>query len=204
MAEYEAAKSQHRRTQGNHFRHMALVVRPLFSECADYLRLDDGRSVCAERILEATFDEPIAPGSSKFFRDFPISRMTADAIEVLRDRKLAFPEGANSRVKAIRAVFKWAVRKKGPDGKPLASHNPARDVPYLKSNNPSGYHTWTLAEVRQFEERHPDWDEGTSRSRAFALTGQRRSDITRLGRQHAQMEKSHSHNSKGAIANLSD
>ena len=49
--------------------------------------------------------------------------MTADAIEVLQDRKLAFPEGANNRVKAIRAVLKWAVRKKGPDGKPLASHN---------------------------------------------------------------------------------
>jgi hypothetical protein len=70
--------------------------------------------------------------------------MTANEIEVLRDRKLAVPEGANNRVKAIRAVFKWAVRKKGADGKPLAAHNPARDVSYLKSNNPTGYHTWTL------------------------------------------------------------
>jgi hypothetical protein len=49
-------------------------------------------------ILEATFDEPVAPGSSKLFRDFPLSLMTADAVEVLRDRKLAFPEAANSRV----------------------------------------------------------------------------------------------------------
>ena len=85
--------------------------------------------------------------------------MGADAIEVLRDRKLAFPEAANSRLKAIRAVFKWAVRKKGPDGKPLVSNNPARDVTYLKSNNPSGYHTWTLEEVRQFEAASPDRNE---------------------------------------------
>jgi integrase len=115
--------------------------------------------------------------------------MTTDAIEVLRDRKLAFPEGANNRVKAIRAVFKWAVRKKGPDGKPLASHNLARDVPYLKGNNPSGYHTWALEEVRQFEERHPV---GTKARLALALlpfTGQRRSDITRLGRQHTRDRK---------------
>jgi integrase len=168
---------------------MALVVRPLLCGCADYLRLDDRTRRVRRGILEATFDEPIAPGSSKFFRDFPLSRMTVDAVEVLRDRKLAFPEGANSRVKAIRAVFKWAVRKKGPDGKPLVVHNPARDVPYLKSNNPSGYHTWTLEEVRQFEERHPI---GTKARLALALllfTGQRRSDITRFGRQHVREGK---------------
>ena len=112
--------------------------------------------------------------------------MTTDAIEVLRDRKLAFPEAANGRIKAIRAVFKWAARKKGADGKPLAPYNPSRDVSYLKSNNPAGYHTWTLDEVRQFEERHPL---GTKARLAFALllfTGQRRSDITRLGRQHVR------------------
>jgi integrase len=119
--------------------------------------------------------------------------MTADAIEVLRDRKLAFPEGANNRLKAVRAVFKWAVRKKGPDGNPLASRNAARDVPLLKSNNPklksnnpNGYHTWTVDEVRQFEERHPI---GTKARLALALliyTGQRRSDVIRFGKQHAK------------------
>jgi integrase len=96
------------------------------------------------------------------------------------------PEGANNRLKAIRAVFKWAIRKKGSDGKPLASHNPARDVPLLKSNNPDGYHTWTVDEVCQFGERHPI---GTKARLALALllyTGQRRSDITRLDRQHVR------------------
>src|SRR5271169_6208828 len=145
MAEYDAAKGQpaptaNKGTDPGTWRW--LCVR-YFAECSDYLRLDERTKRVRRGILEATFDEPIAPGSPKFFRDFPLSRMTADAIEVLRDRKLALPEGANNRVKAIRAVFKWAVRKKGTDGKPLASHNPGRDVPYLKSNNPSGYHTWT-------------------------------------------------------------
>ena len=109
--------------------------------------------------------------------------MTADAIEVLRDRKLAFPEAANGRIKAIRAIFKWAIRKKGPDGKTLISHNAARDVPYLKSNNPSGYHTWTLEEVRRFEERHPIGSKARLALALLLFTGQRRSDITRLGPQ---------------------
>jgi len=93
---------------------------------------------------------------------------------------------ANNRVKAIRGVFKWAIRKKGTDGKPLVSHNPARDVPYLKSNNPSGYHTWTLEEVRRFEERHPIGAKARLALALLLFTGQRRSEITRLGRQHAR------------------
>ena len=162
-----------------------LCVR-YFSECADYKRLDPQTQHVRRLILESTFDEPIAPGSAKLFRDMPLSRMGTDAVEVLRDRKLGFPESANSRVKAIRAVFKWAIRKKGPDGKALVLHNSARDVPYLRSNNPSGYHTWTPEEVRQFEVRHPV---GTKARLALALLlflGQRRSDITRLGRQHTK------------------
>jgi integrase len=188
MAEYDTAKGQTPPMRGRGITPGTwrwLCVR-YFGECADYLRLDGRTKRVRRGILEATFDEPIAPGSSKFFRDFPLSKMTADAIEVLRDRKIAVPEGANNRVKAIRAVFKWGVRKKGSDGKPLAPINLARDVPYLRSNNPSGYHTWTLEEVHQFEEHHPI---GTKARLAFALllfTGQRRSDITRLGRQHAR------------------
>jgi integrase len=191
MVEYDAAKGEAVPKQRKGITPGTwrwLCVR-YFAECADYLQLDDRMKRVRRGILEATFDEPISPGSSKFFRDFPLSRMGADAIEVLRDRKLAFPEGANNRVKAIRAVFKWAVRKKGPDGKPLVSHNVAREVPYLKSNNPSGYPTWTLEDVRQFEARHPI---GTKVRLALALllfTGQRRSDITRLGRQHVRSGK---------------
>lgn len=155
-----------------------------FRTCADYLRLDSRFQRVRRGVLEGTFDEPIAPGSPKFFRDMPLSKMTADAIEVLRDRKIEFPEGANNRVKSIRAVFKWAMKKKARDGKPYITHNAARDVSYLKSNNPAGYYTWTVEEVRAFEERHPI---GTKARLALALllyTGQRRSDITRLGRKH--------------------
>src|SRR5262249_79552 len=82
--------------------------------------------------------------------------------------------------------FKWATRKRGPNGKPLASSNPAREVAYLRSNNPSGYHTWTIDEVRRFEERHPV---GTKARLALALilfTGQRRSHIVDFCRQHVR------------------
>ena len=78
-----------------------LCVR-YFSECAEYKRLDARTQHVRRQILEATFNEPIAPASTKFFRDFPLSRMTVDAVEVLRDRKINTPESANARVKAMR------------------------------------------------------------------------------------------------------
>jgi hypothetical protein len=129
-----------------------------FFECADYKRLD-ARTQHVRRHLEGTFDEPIAPNSDRFFRDFPLTKMNANTVEVLRDRKLSTPEAANGRVKAMRQVFKWGVAKGH------ASFNPAREVPYFKSGS-EGFHTWTVEEVQQFEERHPI---GTKARLALAL-----------------------------------
>jgi integrase len=153
-----------------------------FVECADYLRLDERTKRVRRNIIESTFDEPIAPNSHRFFRDIPLTRMTEDAVEVLRDRKVQTPEAANARLKAIRQVFKFAVRKK------LAPRNPAREVEYFKSGS-TGFHTWTPEEVQQFEVRHPV---GTKARLALALmlfTGQRRSDIIRFGKQHTRDRK---------------
>lgn len=150
-----------------------------FADCTDYKLLDARTRRVRRQILEATFDEAIRPGSDKWFADMPLSRMDGSAIEVLRDRKLSTPAAANDRVKAIRQVFKWGVAKGH------ASSNPAREVSYFKSTS-EGFHTWTVDEVQQFEERHPV---GTKARLAFALllyTGQRRSDIIRFGKQHSK------------------
>src|SRR5437763_16278262 len=104
MAEYESAKGpsapvpRKEITPGT-WRWLCVKY---FAECADYLRLDDRTQWVRRGIIEATFDEPTAPGASKFFRDFPLSRMTEDAIEVLRDRKIQTPDAANARLKANR------------------------------------------------------------------------------------------------------
>lgn len=150
-----------------------------FAECAEFKLLDPSTRKVRRNILEATCEEPIAPGSSKFFRDMPLSKMTADAVEVLRDRKLEFPEAANGRVKAIRQVFKFGVRKKH------APFNPARDVPYIRTGS-AGYHTWTVDEVHQFEERHPVGSKARLALALLMFTGQRRSDIVQFGKQHAK------------------
>lgn len=97
----------------------------------------------------------------------------------LRDELADRPEAANSLVKALRTLFSFAIEYG------LAEANPARDVRNLRSN-PDGIHSWTIEEIQQFEERHPI---GTKARLALALalyTGQRRSDIVLLGRQHVR------------------
>src|SRR5262249_35172728 len=64
------------------------------------------------------------------------------------------------------------------------SDDPTRDVRKLPTAKGEGYHSWTEGEIEQFERHHPV---GSRARLAFALllcTGQRRSDVVRIGRQH--------------------
>jgi integrase len=96
----------------------------------------------------------------------------------IRDAMAATPEAANALLKALRAAFKAGEALR------LVTGNPAVKVSYLPSANPEGIHAWTLEEVEQFEAKHPV---GSMARLALALllyTGQRRSDVVLLGRQH--------------------
>ena len=96
----------------------------------------------------------------------------------IRDARAETPEAANSLLKALRAAYAAGLTLG------LVRGNPALAVPYLPSANPDGIHAWTLEEVKQFEAKYPV---GTKPRLALALllyTGQRRSDVVRLGRQH--------------------
>ncbi|MFC6638965.1 site-specific integrase [Sulfitobacter sediminilitoris] len=95
----------------------------------------------------------------------------------MRDEMANRPEAANGFVKALRHIYAFAVEYG------LAQRNPARDVPHFKAKG-NGFHSWTMEEVRRFEQHHPV---GSKPRLALALklyTGQRRSDIVRLGPQH--------------------
>ena len=130
------------------------------------------------QLLEATKVELVTPDQAVTFAAFPLSRLQTEHLEVLRDRKAHVPNAQVNRVKAIKALFKWALTKK------LVLINPARDLTVDPAPDHGGHHSWTVEEVRQFEERHPT---GTKARLALALllwTGVRRSDLVRLGKQH--------------------
>jgi integrase len=90
------------------------------------------------------------------------------------------PGSASNFRKAIRAMCKHAM-----DIEMIAS-DPTRDVKPIRSKSADGIHSWTEDEVTKFEVRHAV---GTKARLAFDLlvyTGQRRSDVVRMGRQHVR------------------
>lgn len=144
----------------------------------EFMRLGPRTRRVRRSILEGCLAEPIAPEATETFAGFPLGKLSAKAIGVLRDRKAGLPEAANGRLKAIRQVFAWAIQPEVG----LVDRNPARDVKYITSTG-DGFHTWTVEEVRKFEEKYPI---GTRERLALALmafTGVRRSDLVQLGRQ---------------------
>jgi integrase len=111
--------------------------------------------------------------------DIQFTSITRKKIIEGRERRKDTPHAANTFVRTLSHLFKWAVEME------LVSDNPARDVKKLTVKS-DGFHVWTDAELARFEER---WPIGTRERLAFDLllyTGLRRGDAARLGRQHVK------------------
>nr|WP_306264818.1 tyrosine-type recombinase/integrase [Pararhizobium sp. IMCC3301] len=149
------------------------------------------RALCAEYYKSAMFRE-LDPRTQKVRRgilerfcqhendgDKPFALLQPKHIRARRDEKMDRPEAANSMVKALRQLYKFAVRYD------LHDRNPATEIEYLNSGS-EGFHSWSLGEIKQFEDTHPV---GSMARLALALalyTGQRRSDIVQFGKQHVR------------------
>ncbi len=108
------------------------------------------------------------------------ARLEAHHLRKMRDEMVDRPDAANSLLKALRQVFKYAVSYG------LVKSNPLLEVERLKSRNKDGLHAWTPQEIETFETAHPI---GTRARLALALllcTGQRRGDVVGMGRQHVR------------------
>ena len=88
------------------------------------------------------------------------------------------PGTANALRRSLRALIQHAIEIG------MRADDPTRDVGKVPTAKGDGYHSWTEGEIDQFESHHPV---GSRARLAFALllyTGQRRSDVVRMGRQH--------------------
>ena len=119
----------------------------------------------------------ILDGICKHDGDKPYAQMEARHVRKRRDERAETPEAANALVKALRQLFNFALEYE------LAQRNPAKDVPYLKSGS-DGYYSWTPDDVRAYETRHLVGSKARLALALLLYTGQRRSDVVRLGPQH--------------------
>ncbi len=109
--------------------------------------------------------------------DKPVALMRARHVRKLRDEKADAPSVANTRLKALRALFRWAIEADEIDS------NPARDVHLIRYAT-QGYHSWTLDEVAAFEAKHPIGSKARLALAILLYTACRREDAARLGPQH--------------------
>jgi integrase len=113
------------------------------------------------------------------FGDKPAALMRREHVVKLMAARAAKPDSANGLRKVLKAIMAHAVELG------LRADDPTREVRAIRVKT-EGYHSWTEDEIAAFEARHAI---GTRPRLALALllyTGQRRSDVIRMGRQHVR------------------
>ncbi|HWK38901.1 MAG TPA: tyrosine-type recombinase/integrase [Hyphomicrobium sp.] len=145
----------------------------------EFLNLDKRTKHVRKLILDGVCLEPFSDEDPTPIGTLPYAEMTTLVIRKLRDRKAGKPEAQNSRLKALRQVFKFGVAEQH------CIANPARDVPYVQ-NVSDGFHTWTPAEVETFRAKHPLGTKARLALEILLLLGVRRSDAVLLGKQHVR------------------
>jgi integrase len=109
----------------------------------------------------------------------PVSRLERGHVKDIIGAKADTPESANNLLKALRVLLNHAVESG------MIQNNPAIGVRRYKRRG-EGFHTWSEAEIAQFEAAYPI---GTKERLAFAVllfTSQRVGDAVRMGHQHAK------------------
>ena len=97
----------------------------------------------------------------------------------LRDELKDSPVVANIRLKALRALFSWAVEEEE------APHDPTFGVKAIKHVS-KGFHSWEFHEIEEFENRHPVGSKARLAMALLLYTACRREDVVRLGPQHVR------------------
>ena len=116
--------------------------------------------------------------TAKVYGDKPIQAMTPVAFARIRDT-FTSPGAARNWIKAMRAVFKWAAEMK------LIPENPTANVTIPRTPN-KGAERWTLAEIGQYMDHHPQGSPARVCMAILLCTGQRISDARVIGRANVQ------------------
>lgn len=100
-------------------------------------------------------------------------------VRKLRDEVEGSAVVKNIRLKALRALFVWAVEAEEAPHDPTIGVKPIRHVS-------KGHHSWELHEIEQFERRHPVGSKARLAMTILLYTACRREDVVRLGPQHVR------------------
>ena len=106
--------------------------------------------------------------------DKPADRLERKHMKAMLDARSSTPSEANKFLKYIRRLMAFAVENE------LLANNPCFGIKPLKIAG-DGYHAWTDAEIARFEAMHPAGSMARLAMLLALYTGQRRSDVVRMG-----------------------
>ncbi|WP_315731097.1 MULTISPECIES: tyrosine-type recombinase/integrase [unclassified Bradyrhizobium] len=161
-------------------RSLRWLIQKYYRECLEFRGYDVETQKNRRRILDALCREPVQEGAEHEVGDLPCD-IPKSKIQVLINRKaLTSINSANHRLKALRKLSEWAVKTEPR----LMTANVAKEVELLDVPKTGGHHTWRIEEILQFKQRHPVGSKAYLALALFMLTGQRLSDVARMGRPH--------------------
>ena len=121
----------------------------------------------------------------------PFARLTASNVRRLIEEKSDLPGAARNRLKALKALFRWALDHE------LVKSDPTDSVRPIQYNS-EGHHTWTDEEVSTFESHFPLGAKPRLALSLLLYTACRRGDVVRLGPQNLQFGRLKYRQSKNA------
>lgn len=153
------------------------------SECLGFRSMKPSTQGVYRNIISC-FCEEVGKTGMKY-GEMPAAALHREHIIKLMGARADKPDSANGLRKALRAMMAHAVAIG------IRRDDPTQGVKAIKSKSKQGFHTWTEAEIAQFEASHPI---GTKPRLALALglyTGQARQDVVAMGPQHIKNEVLH-------------
>jgi integrase len=116
------------------------------------------------------------------YGDLPVALIEQRHVQRMVDTKLGTPSAARNLLNMLRALMQFAIKAK------IRKDDPTVGVTRAKIET-DGYITWEEHHIATFETHHPI---GSRARLALALllgTGQRRSDVVTMGRQHVRGDR---------------
>ena len=111
------------------------------------------------------------------YGSLPIKDLEPRHIRKLRDELRDKLGASKTRLKALKALFAWAIEND------FVDKNPTSDVKPIHYKT-TGYHTWSIEELEQFESFYPPATQARLALSLLLYTACRREDVVRFGPQH--------------------
>ncbi|AKO96175.1 Site-specific recombinase XerD [Marinovum algicola DG 898] len=109
--------------------------------------------------------------------DKPITGLGRKHVTSILGKMSDRPEAANTLLKRLKVLMGFALDNG------MIDHNPLVGMKGFKTSS-EGFHTWSEDEIARFEDRHPIGSKARLAMTLMLCTGQRRSDVVRMGWQH--------------------